>query len=185
MSVSEKIKQSIKKSSKTNLNIILTDKQISALSSENVSKYEFLTTKDVLPEKDLLEKAALLKRFKYSPLGIELKTQTDIAKKQYIKLDDTDEFDKIIEKEKHSKSNLIYDANHSFYRFYHDRKRFDKISFKSMHFFLSDFSEDLDKLNNLNPQKESSKEKKINVYDKASKLYNDFLRIYYYKYNEL
>ena len=70
-----------------------------------------------LPEKDLPEKAALLKRFEYSPLGIELKTQTDIAKKQYIKLDDTDEFDKIIEKEKHSKSNLIYDANHSFYRF--------------------------------------------------------------------
>ena len=57
--------------------------KISALSSENVSKYEFLTAKDVLPEKDLLEKAAALKRFEYPPLGKKLKAQADIAKKQY------------------------------------------------------------------------------------------------------
>ena len=36
---------------------------ISASSSGNVSKYKFLTGKDVLPEKDLLEKAAILRRF--------------------------------------------------------------------------------------------------------------------------
>ena len=36
-----------------------------------------------LPEKDLLEKAATLKRFEYSPLAKELKAQADIAKKQY------------------------------------------------------------------------------------------------------
>ena len=36
---------------------------MSALSSGNVSKYEFLTGKDVLPEKDLLVKAATKKRF--------------------------------------------------------------------------------------------------------------------------
>ena len=36
---------------------------MSALSSGNVSKYEFLTGKEVLPEKDLLEKAATKKRF--------------------------------------------------------------------------------------------------------------------------
>ena len=33
--------------------------------------------------------------------------------------------------------------------------------------------------------KKSTKERKINVYDKASELYNDFLRIYYHKYYEL
>ena len=60
------------------------DKQtakISALSSWNVNKYEFLTAKDVLPENDLLEETAELKRFEHSPLGKELKAQTDIAKK--------------------------------------------------------------------------------------------------------
>ena len=37
--------------------------KISVLSSENVSKDELLTAKDVLPEKALLEKAAPMKRF--------------------------------------------------------------------------------------------------------------------------
>ena len=66
------------------------DKQtakISALSSGNVSKYEFLTGKDVLPEKELVEKAAALKRFEYSPLGKELKAQNSAAEKWYRKLD--------------------------------------------------------------------------------------------------
>ena len=39
----------------------------------------FLTDKDVLPEKNFLEKSATMKRFEYSPLGKELKVQTDIA----------------------------------------------------------------------------------------------------------
>ena len=55
--------------------------KISALSSRNVSKYECLTGKDILPVKELLEKAATIKRFKYLPLGKELKAQIDIAKK--------------------------------------------------------------------------------------------------------
>ena len=39
-------------------------------------KYEFLTSKDVLPEKELLEKADTTKRFEYSLLGTQLKKQT-------------------------------------------------------------------------------------------------------------
>ena len=35
--------------------------KISVLSSGNVSKYEFLTGKDVLPENDLLEKASTMR----------------------------------------------------------------------------------------------------------------------------
>ena len=57
-------------------------KQSSTLSLINVSGYEFLTGKDFVPEKDLLEKAATMKRFKYSSLGKKLKAQNDIAKKQ-------------------------------------------------------------------------------------------------------
>ena len=40
------------------------------------------------------------KRLKYSLLDEELKAQTDTAKKQYQKLDDTYNFDKIIKQEK-------------------------------------------------------------------------------------
>ena len=45
--------------------------KISALSPGNVNKYDFLTGKDVLPEKELSEKATLMKRFEYSPLGLK------------------------------------------------------------------------------------------------------------------
>ena len=51
-----------------------------ALSSKNVSEYEFLINKDVLSEKELLEKAAIIKRFEYSSLGKELKAQNGVAK---------------------------------------------------------------------------------------------------------
>ena len=48
----------------------------------NVGKYKLLTGEDILLEKDLLEKAATIKKFEYSPLDKELKAQTDIAKYQ-------------------------------------------------------------------------------------------------------
>ena len=68
MSISEKIKAINNKIEENKAQNTL-DRQtakISALSSGNVSKYEFLTGKDVLPQKDLLEKVAALKRFEYS-----------------------------------------------------------------------------------------------------------------------
>ena len=91
MSVIEKIKAINDKIEKNKSQYDL-DRQTaenSALSSGNVNKYEFLTGKDVLPEKYLLEKAATMKRFEYSPLGKKLKAQPDISKKQYQKLDNT------------------------------------------------------------------------------------------------
>ena len=73
--------------------------KISDLSSGNVSKYEFLTRKDVLPKKDLLEKVATMKRFKCSTVGKKLQALTGITKKQYQQLGNTYEFDEMIKKE--------------------------------------------------------------------------------------
>ena len=76
MSISEKIKainNKIRKK-KAQYNLQRQTATISALSSANVSKHEILTGKDVLSEKDLLEKAATMKRFEYSRLGKELNT---------------------------------------------------------------------------------------------------------------
>ena len=42
-----------------------------------------MTGKDLLPEKNLLEKATVLKKFESSPLVKELKAQTSIVEKQY------------------------------------------------------------------------------------------------------
>ena len=73
-----------------------------------------MTNKDILPEKDLVEKAATLKIFEYLLLGKESKVQADIAKKQYKKLDDTYEFVKNNLKKKplkkYSKSDRIYNS---------------------------------------------------------------------------
>ena len=57
------------KQNKAQYNLDRQTAKISAFSSGNVSKYEFLTGKDALPKKDLLEKAATMKRFEYSPLA--------------------------------------------------------------------------------------------------------------------
>ena len=54
----------------------------------------FLTGEDVLLEKDLLEKVATIKRFKYLSLGTWLRRQIDIARKQYQGFDKAYEFDK-------------------------------------------------------------------------------------------
>ena len=83
VSISQKIKVINNKifQSKAQYNFDGLTAKISALSSVNVSKYEFLTGKDVLPEKDLQEKATAIKRFEYSPLGKELKKQTSVAEK--------------------------------------------------------------------------------------------------------
>ena len=85
MSISESIKAINTKieQNKVQYNLDRHTATISALSPGNVSKYEFLTGSDVLPEKDLLQKAVALKRCEYSPLGKELKAQTSVAEKQY------------------------------------------------------------------------------------------------------
>ena len=73
MSISEKIKaiNNKIKQNKAQYDLDRQTAKISALSSRNISKYEFLTSKDVLTEKDYLEKAAALKRFEHSPLAKE------------------------------------------------------------------------------------------------------------------
>ena len=49
--------------SKVQYNLDRQTAKIAALSLGNIGKYEFLTGKYVLPEKDLLEKAVSIKRF--------------------------------------------------------------------------------------------------------------------------
>ena len=66
-----------------------------------------MTGKGFLPKTDFQEKTFAWKKFEYSPLGNELKAQTDIAKKQYQKCDKIFEFDKIIKREKPTLKNLI------------------------------------------------------------------------------
>ena len=88
MSISEKIKTIDNKiqHNKAQYDLDRQTAKTSALSSRNISIYGFLNSKDVLPEKGLLEKVAALKRFEYSLLGKDLKTQTSVAEKRYQRL---------------------------------------------------------------------------------------------------
>ena len=93
----------------------------------------------------MLEKIAGSKGFEYSPLGSELKKQTDIAKKQYQGLDkifssnkDSKHLNESLIKEQTvakklskktcPKSNLIFSI-FSFYSYSHNKK-YDSLSFK-------------------------------------------------------
>ena len=65
MRITEKIKTIDNKieQNKAHYNLDRQTVKISTISSVNLSKYEFLTEKDVLPEKDQLEKTATMKQF--------------------------------------------------------------------------------------------------------------------------
>ena len=77
----------------------------------------------MLLDEDLLEKAATIKRFEYSPLASQLKIHIDIEKMQYQRFDKVYEVDVRINRidrqptlEKYNKLDLIYNANDSFYK---------------------------------------------------------------------
>ena len=72
----------VSETNKAQYNLDSQKTKISALSLGTVGKHKFLACKDVLLEKDLLEKAATIKRFENSPLGGELEKHTDIAKRK-------------------------------------------------------------------------------------------------------
>ena len=63
MAISKKIKEINNKikQNKAKYDLGRQTAKISVLSSGNVSKYEFLTGKDLLPENDLLEKASTMR----------------------------------------------------------------------------------------------------------------------------
>ena len=112
-----------------------------------------------------------------------------LQKKQYQKLDDTFAFDKIIEKnppefKKHNISNIICNNKHSFYEYYNN-KNFNSLSLMSKYPILLSFYSDLIKFHNLNPQKQSRKERKTNVDDNASELYKEYLEIQFGDYKTL
>ena len=65
---------------KTRQNLDRQTAKIWALSSGNNNKYEFLKGAAVLTETELLEKAAIIKRFEYLPLDSELKNKLTLQK---------------------------------------------------------------------------------------------------------
>ena len=104
--------------------------------------------KNILPEKDLLEKTAAIKIFEYSPLGKELKKQTSIAEKQYQIFDNAFESNKKKEvktktKRSRAKSDLVYNNYFTFYK-YRNINEFTKDSLDSKLYDLKEFKDRLE-----------------------------------------
>ena len=97
---------------------------------------------------------------------------------------------KIIIKEKatlesYSKSDLIYNSNCSFSKYYRDSEKIDNLSSTSKHSFLANFFDNLDKFNKLKTHKEKTEKRKTNMYNTALELYNYFIGICFDEYYEL
>ena len=111
-----------------------------------------------------------------------------MQKKQYQKLHHIYKFDKTVKTEnptfkKYNRSKLIYNSRYSFYEF-DNIKKFNSLSHTTKYPILPLLYINFN-LNNLNPQKESAKEKKVTVCDNASELYNEYLEIYFDEYKAL
>ena len=194
MSISEKIKTINNKieQNKAWYNLDRQTAKISALSSGNVSKYKFLTGKDILAEKHLLEKAATMKIFEYSLLGKELKKKTSVSQKQYQSFDkifnhDEKEEPVTIKKEKPlktNKSSLVYESKYSFSK-YRNVGKYYNFSYTTKYDRLCPFYHRLSDFRNLVPRTEKTKIKKKIVYNNAEKLYNTLLIICFNQCNNI
>ena len=163
--------------------------EISALSSNNLDKYEYLTGEDL----DLKPSTVERTKFEYSSLGKifnkssdekdknegilkRLENITDKNEELLNSFSSTKKFNKALKINNQSK-NLIYNTQRSFAKF----KIIDDInelSLDSMHKKLENFHKKFNKLKNVIPRTKENKRLKNKVLINVGNLYNDFYYIY-------
>ena len=127
--------------------------KISALSSGELEKYEYLTGKDLEYKPKVLETV----KVQYSPLGEALKHNVKTKTDKIIKKDKGDKF-------------LVYNQKHSFAKF-KDISDFKEISLDSMHSDSNDFHKKFITRKGVNPQTEANKDLKAKVLDNAGDIF--------------
>ena len=169
--------------------------KISALSSNNLDKYEYLTCEDLSLKPSTVEQA----KFEYSPLGqIFNKGLSEDHKKEGISKtlenikDKNDELLKTfsttnkankIPKINNQSKILIYSTQYSFAKF-RNIDDIKELSLDSMHKKLSDFHKKFTRFKVVAPRTKDKKILKNKVLSNARNLYNDLYYIYKDKYNE-
>ena len=141
--------------------------KISALSSNNLGKYEYLTGEELDIKPSTTEQA----KFEYSPLGKTFnKGLSEDDKKEGIlkRLENIrDKNDELLNtfnttnkasknKIKIQSKTLIYDSKHSFVK-YKDIDDIKELSLDSMYKKLTKLNDEITSLNNINPQKKPQK----------------------------
>ena len=163
--------------------------KISALSSNNLDKYEYLTGEDL----DLKPSTVERTKFEYSSLGkIFNKSSDEKDKKEGIlkrlenitdkneellnSFSSTKKFNKALKINNQSK-NLIYNTQRSFAKF-EIIDDINELSLDSMHKKLENFHKKFNKLKNVIPRTKENKRLKNKVLINVGNLYNDFYYIY-------
>ena len=149
--------------------------KISAFSSNNLDKYEYLTGEDLDLKPSTVEQA----KFEYSPLGKifnkglseEDKKEGILKRLENIKNKNNELLNTFSTTNKASKNkiniqskNLIYDSKHSFVK-YKDIDDIKELSLNSMYQNLNKFNDEITSLNNINPRKnKTQKNERIKYY---------------------
>ena len=134
--------------------------KISALSSKEVDKYEYLTGEDLGYKPSVVEKAKL----EYSPLG-EVVSGIVLNDKQNNKTD------KIIKKDKQNKI-LVYNQQHNFEKF-KDISDFKEFSLDSMYRKLNDSHKNLVYLKNLIHKQKKGEDLKEKILGNLTERFNE------------
>ena len=168
--------------------------KISALSSNNLDKYELLTGKDLDLKPSTVEQA----KFEYSPLGKILNkglSEEDKKEGLFKRLESIkDKNEELINrfsttnKASKNKANkqskkLIYNANHSLT----ELKNIDnvkKLSLGSLFNIMKEYHQKFNKLNNLKTRTKDNKKRKREVLTNVGDIYNELYDIYKSKYNK-
>ena len=168
--------------------------KISAFSSNNSDKYEYLTDEDLGLKPSTIEQA----KFDYSPLGkIFSKGLSEEDKEEGIlqRLENIkDKNDELLNtfnttnKSSRNKTNnqskkLVYNAEHSFARL-RNIDDIKKLSLYSMYSLMRKYHKKFTSLKNLVPRTKNNKKLKQEVLINAGDIYNELYYIYQNKYNK-
>ena len=170
--------------------------KISALSSNNLDKYEHLTGEDLGLKPNTIKKA----RFEYSPLGKifnkglseddnmeglfkRLKNIEDKNEEQLKLLSNVSNTNKTSSYIK-NESDYNYGDNFSFYKFYRDFINFKDRSLESIYNYISNFYKTLNEFKNHKTNTDKTQQRKNKVINNVLKLYNNYFNSYKKTFDE-
>ena len=161
--------------------------KISALSSNNLDKYEYLTGEDLGLKPSTAEQA----KFEYSPLGkifnkgLDKDDQKEGLLKRLKNIEDkNEEQSKLLSNANKisgytkNESEYNYDNNFAFYKFYRDFQNFKGRSPESKYNDISKFCRALNEFKNHKTNTDEAQQRKNRVINNAVALYNDYFDSY-------
>ena len=195
MTITDQIKLLNKKNMQNDAQYDLDRKavKISALSSNDLDKYEYLTGEDLGLKPSTIEQA----KFEYSPLGkifnkgLHKDDEKEGLLKRLKNIEDKNEEQLKLPSNtnktssyKKSESDYNYDNNFAFYKFYRDFQNIKDRSLKSKYNDTSKFYKTLNEFKNHKTNVDKTQQRKNKVINSTVTLYNNYFDSYKKDFNE-